>query len=136
MDYWMTNYTQAMSSEPIERNRNSIEYYPECSRSINRTQSNAKLQSNAIEYYPEIGRSIAIRLRSTIESQIFDCVWLTSSTAIIICILAMYEKLNVMYIKLNECKLWFFLMFCRTFKTLEQKTNLPWSALISNGTIK
>ena len=51
---------------------------------INRTQSNAKSQSNAIEYYPEIGRSIAIRLRLTIESQLFDRVRLRSIGSIAI----------------------------------------------------
>ena len=42
------------------------------------------VQSNAIEYYPEIGRSIAIRLRSTIESQLFNYVRLRSIGSIAI----------------------------------------------------
>ena len=38
----------------------------------------SKIPFSTFEYYPEIGRSIAIRLRSTIESQLFDRVRLHS----------------------------------------------------------
>ena len=51
---------------------------------VNRTRLNAKSQSNTIEYYPEIGRSIEIRLRSTIESQLFNRVRLRSIGSIAI----------------------------------------------------
>ena len=59
----------------VERNQQSIEQIEHNRLSIEPIES----QSNAIEYYLGIGHSIEIRLRSTIELQLFNPVRLQSS---------------------------------------------------------
>ena len=51
---------------------------------IDKSIETIESQSNAIEYYPEIGHSIEIRLRSTIELQLFDRIRLRSIGSIAI----------------------------------------------------
>ena len=80
-------FSKLRLAKKLRETRNLIQIYPiEYQTNVDNqsNQSNVKPQSNAIEYYPEIGRSIAIRMRLTMESQLFDRVRLRSIGSIAI----------------------------------------------------